>query len=255
MITRILTTIGILAVVIPCLLFGDFLLEGLILFIVIVGSYEYTRLQQVKLPMLLFFILVISEIVGLYIPNDIILPYLGILYLILMALPVFKEEYTPEFSFLIMSFMSFFIIVGNAFQEIYLENPRYIYLIILATYGCDTFAYLTGRFLGKHKLNERISPKKTIEGSIGGWIFGFLFALGYWKFCMPVESFDVALLAGIFLPIFGQIGDLAFSAIKRSYGIKDYGNLLPGHGGVLDRVDSLLFNLICFYFIMMVVGL
>ena len=72
---------------------------------------------------------------------------------------------------------------------------------------------------------------------------------------MPQDQFVLAILAGIFLPLVAQVGDLSFSAIKRAYGIKDYGNLLPGHGGVLDRIDSLLFNLICFYLIMMVVGL
>lgn len=255
MITRILTAIGIIAVVLPCLLFGGVLLEGLILFIVTVGTYEYTRLLDVKLPMPLLVGLIVIEIIGIYIPYDLILPYLGALYLIFMALPVFKEEYNAEFTFLIISFASFFILLANAFQEIYATSPSYIWLILLATYACDTFAYFSGWLFGKHKLNERVSPKKTIEGSIGGWLFGFLFSLGFWKFFMPQEQLLLALLAGIFLPIFGQIGDLAFSAIKRCYGVKDYGNLLPGHGGVLDRVDSLLFNLVCFYFIMMGVGL
>lgn len=255
MITRILTTFGILAVVLPCLLFGGVLLEGLILFIIVVGTHEYLNLLKIKLPTPVVLLLMVLEIIGLYIPHDFILPYIGILYLLLMALPVFKEEYTPDFTFLIMSFASFFILVGNAFQEIYAENSMYIWLILFATYACDTFAYFSGRFFGKHKLNERVSPKKTIEGSIGGWLFGLLFALGFWKFMMLEDQFMIALLAGIFLPLFAQVGDLSFSAIKRAFGIKDYGNLLPGHGGVLDRIDSLLFNLVCFYFIMMVVGL
>ena len=255
MITRILTAIGIIAAVLPCLIFGGALLEALILFIIVVGTYEYSNLLKVKLPTPLLLIIMLLEIVGLYIPHDLILPYVGLLFLLFMALPVFKEEYTPDFSFLIITFASFFVIVGNAFQEIYAENPMYIWLILFATYACDSFAYFTGRFFGKHKLNERVSPKKTIEGSIGGWAFGLLFALGFWKLMMPQDQFVIALLAGIFLPIFAQVGDLSFSAIKRAYGIKDYGNLLPGHGGVLDRIDSLLFNLICFYLIMMVVGL
>ena len=116
---------------------------------------------------------------------------------------------------------------------------------------CDAFAYFVGRAIGKHKLNERISPKKTIEGSIGGWICAFISAIIFWKFFMPAEHLMLAILTGIFVPLFGQLGDLTFSAIKRVYGLKDYSNLLPGHGGILDRVDSLLFSLICFYFLMM----
>jgi len=249
--TRILTAIAILAVVIPCLIFGGVLLEALILFIIAGGTIEYLRLIKLDNNKILLSGLVLLEVIGLYLPHDLILPYLGIIFLVLFSLPVFKEEFTPQVAFLCGAFAIFLVLVGNAFQEIYAQSALNIPLILLATYGCDTFAYFTGRFFGKHKLNERVSPKKTIEGSIGGWVFGFLLSIGYWKFFMPADMFMLALLAGIFLPIFGQIGDLAFSAIKRSYGIKDYSNLLPGHGGIFDRIDSLLFNLVCFYFIML----
>ncbi|MGN1343865.1 MAG: phosphatidate cytidylyltransferase [Traorella sp.] len=249
--TRIITMFAILAVVIPCLVLGGIFSEALILFIVSVGTYEYVKLANLEKSNLLTFILILLEFIGLYLPHDLIFPYIGIVYLLLLALPVFKEYFTPQVSFLCITFSTFFILVGNAFQEIYALSQLNIALIILVTYACDSFAYLVGRFFGKHKLNERVSPKKTIEGSIGGWVFGLVFALLFWKFFMAEEEFMLALLAGIFLPIFGQIGDLAFSAIKRYFGIKDYGNLLPGHGGILDRVDSLLFNLVCFYFIMM----
>lgn len=251
MITRTLTMIGILAVVIPCLVFGGILMEGLILFIVAVGTYEFSKLADDQLPLSFVILLIVLEIIGLYLPSRMIFPYVGILYVILLALPVYNERFTPKDSFICMSFIGFFILIGNAVQDIYTLGPRFMTLIIVATYSCDTFAYLTGRFFGKHKLNERVSPKKTIEGSIGGWLFGLICSLLFWKLFMFENEFKLVLLSGIFCPIFGQIGDLAFSAIKRCYGIKDYGNLLPGHGGILDRVDSLLFNVACFYFIMM----
>lgn len=248
--TRIITAIAILAVVIPCLIFGGALLEALILFIIMGGTHEYVRLSKLENFKVLEIVLIILEVVGLYLPHDLIFPYLGIVFMILFSLPVFKEEFTPQIAFLCGGFAIFLIIVGNAFQEIYANNVLNIPLILLATYGCDTFAYFTGRFFGKHKLNERVSPKKTIEGSIGGWIIGGLLAILYGIYFMP-QDLNLVILSGIFLPIFGQLGDLAFSAIKRSYGIKDYSNLLPGHGGIFDRIDSLLFNLVCFYFIMM----
>lgn len=253
--TRILTMFAILAVVIPCLIFGGVWMEGLILFVVAIGTYEFSRLADDPFPLFFVLILILLECIGLYLPEKLIFPYVGLIDLFLLALPVWNVRFTPKDSFICMSFISFFILVGNAFQSIYALGPRFVTLIIVATYTCDSFAYLVGRFFGKHKLNERISPKKTIEGSIGGWVFGFLFTLLFWKFFMFENELTLVLLTGIFCPIFGQIGDLAFSAIKRCYKIKDFGNLLPGHGGVLDRVDSLLFNIVCFYFLMMVVAL
>lgn len=249
--TRILTAIAILAVVIPCLVFGGILMEGLILFIVAAGTYEFSKLADDRLPLSFVLLLIALEFIGLYIPDKNVFSYVGVIYVILLALPVYHERFTPKDSFICMSFIGFFILIGNAVQNIYAMGPRFMILIIVANYSCDSFAYLVGKFFGKHKLNERVSPKKTIEGSIGGWVFGLLFSLLFWKFFMVENEFTLVLLSGIFCPIFGQIGDLAFSAIKRCYGIKDYGNLLPGHGGILDRVDSLLFNVACFYFLMM----
>ena len=253
--TRIITAIAILAFVVPGILLGGIFTEAIILFFVAGGTFEFVRLAKIKQEKLLTTCLLALEVVGLYLPSQLILPYLGMVYMILLALPVFNEGLTPQTSFLCATFTGFFILLGNSFQETYMSGLSNVVLVLLITYMTDAFAYFVGRAIGKHKLNERVSPKKTIEGSIGGWVFGCLSAILFWKFFMPAEHFMLALLSGILLPIFGQLGDLAFSAIKRVYGIKDYSNLFPGHGGVLDRIDSLLFNLVCFYFIMMVVGL
>ena len=145
--------------------------------------------------------------------------------------------------------------IAKSFMHIYDMNRMYVWLIIVATYVCDTGAYFCGRFLGKHKLNERISPKKTWEGAIGGWIFGAALSFAFAYFLIPDMSMNHILLASVVMPITGQIGDLAFSAIKRCFKIKDFSDLLPGHGGVLDRVDSLVFNFICFDFILVVLSL
>lgn len=127
-----------------------------------------------------------------------------------------------------------------------MEKGRYLVLLpLLAAWGSDTFAYFAGRFFGKHKLAPVISPKKTIEGAVGGVLGGSVcvliftvildltlgFALPYWA---------AAVLGAIGAAI-GQIGDLSFSVIKRQTGIKDYGHIFPGHGGVLDRFDSVIF--------------
>ena len=118
--------------------------------------------------------------------------------------------------------------------------------LILACYVTDTMAYFTGYKFGKHKMIPRISPKKTWEGAIGGYIFGFLVSLIFGLFFTNLK-WGIIVVSSLILPIISQIGDLSFSAIKRNYNVKDFGSIFPGHGGVLDRIDSLLFCIICFY--------
>lgn len=117
-------------------------------------------------------------------------------------------------------------------------------LPFVITFTCDSGAYFVGRAIGKHKLAPHVSPNKTIEGSIGGIVAGMLCAVIYGlilRLCGIQIQFVVMLIYGFLGSIVCEIGDLAFSAVKRLCGVKDYGNLLPGHGGVLDRFDSMMF--------------
>ena len=132
---------------------------------------------------------------------------------------------------------------------------QYLLLLALATYGSDTGAYFAGVFLGKHKLIPRLSPKKTIEGSIGGIVLGTVLAISYAGYLGLVEINPVLIIACFVLTFTSQIGDLVFSAVKRHFGVKDYSSLLPGHGGILDRIDSILFNAIVFSFFLVMVRL
>ena len=118
--------------------------------------------------------------------------------------------------------------------------------VALATYMCDTGAYFFGVFFGKHKLIPRVSPNKTWEGSIGGYAVGAVISFVFGFFL--IKDLPVSLLAvgSLTLPILAQLGDLSFSSVKRHFGIKDFGSLFPGHGGVLDRIDSLIFCLMWF---------
>ena len=120
---------------------------------------------------------------------------------------------------------------------------RFVYLIpFVFAWVTDTFAYFAGRLFGRHKLIPAVSPKKTVEGAIGGAVGCALVALLYGLFtslCFNASpNYLVLALSGLVIAVVSQIGDLAMSAIKRQYGIKDYGKLLPGHGGLLDRFDS-----------------
>ena len=120
------------------------------------------------------------------------------------------------------------------------EYSLFIWIVIIAAFGSDIFAYFTGYFLGKHKMAPVLSPKKTIEGAVGGligssvlsWLFGFIFMK---------EMALVCLVLGLVGGAAGMAGDLTASAFKRKMGIKDYGDLIPGHGGIMDRFDSVIF--------------
>ena len=131
-----------------------------------------------------------------------------------------------------------------------------IWYTILAAWGTDIFAYLVGKHFGKHKFSK-ISPKKSIEGCIGGMIGGVLLMLVYTYVVNTVwamnYSYITILIVGVILSILGQIGDFAASSIKRYVDIKDYSNLIPGHGGMLDRIDSIIFIAPFAYFLLVLI--
>ncbi len=120
------------------------------------------------------------------------------------------------------------------------DGPAYVVLTIMFAWFGDTGGYFAGRFLGRHKLYEAVSPKKTVEGSIGGLagsVFGALLA-HFWF--LPSLSLPHGIILALVAGALGQAGDLGESALKRSTGVKDSGAIVPGHGGILDRVDALL---------------
>ena len=118
-----------------------------------------------------------------------------------------------------------------------------VFLAMGATWSNDTFAYFAGRSLGKHKMAPLVSPKKTWEGAAGGLLGAFVAILLMRHFLLPELPLVGTLLYGLAMATFTPIGDLCESLLKRSSGVKDSGNLIPGHGGVLDRIDALLFGL------------
>ena len=169
--------------------------------------------------------------------------------LYLMAVMVFSKGNTGPEKISMSAFMTFYIVLG--FSSIvllhdYFATGKYVYLLIfVGAWITDIFAYFCGRLFGKHKLIPEVSPKKTVEGSIGGTLFsGIAFVL----FSIIAEYFDIFIkqshltlfLFGLIAAIVAQIGDLCMSALKRKFEIKDFGNVFPGHGGMLDRFDSII---------------
>jgi len=144
--------------------------------------------------------------------------------------------------------LSFIYLTGKLRYGVYL-----VWMILISSWVCDTCAYFTGVAFGKHRMAPVLSPKKSVEGAIGGIVgsavIGALFSVLVAKQTAPGEAITVAfaVIAGVGA-VLSQIGDLAASAIKRNHGIKDYGSCIPGHGGIMDRFDSVIFTAPVIYF-------
>ena len=162
---------------------------------------------------------------------------------------IFSHGKYPLEVVFVASFSLFYIFIGfNAILFIHDCEPggKYLYYIcFLGAWITDIFAYFCGRAFGKHKLIPDVSPKKTVEGSIGGTVFCILVMVIFGfvvEKLVPEISANLLIfaVAGVLIAVVSQIGDLSMSVIKRKYGVKDYGFIFPGHGGVLDRFDSVI---------------
>lgn len=133
-------------------------------------------------------------------------------------------------------------------RDLPIYGKNYVFILFFCVWALDIFAYIFGMKFGKHRLAENISPKKSIEGSIAGFIFAVLASVFFHYIFKTNFGLKNSLYIGVIIGIFGQIGDLFESLIKRSANEKDSGNILPGHGGVLDRFDSIIFTAPLFYY-------
>lgn len=280
--TRIITGALLFLFVTPFIIFGTYSMAVFVLLLMTLGMIEFLNVKKNanlnKYPIymyvltILFAFLIIFDIplftgsfnyqtgiLDAYIVNPL---WIVLSAVVILSCSIFDKRYTiidSIYAFTTMLYLSlglkgmlYLRSVGGV------ENINHgimvIVYVLLVTCLTDIFAYFGGmtcyRLLGAdkvHKLNERISPKKTIEGTIIGTLFGtglgFLFAmLALKNVDLGVTHWSIYLLMSFVLSICGQIGDLVLSAVKRHFAIKDYSNLLPGHGGVLDRIDSLLLN-------------
>lgn len=149
-------------------------------------------------------------------------------------------------TFYIIYFSSHIVMIDKS------AKSAMVWTVVLCAFGTDIFAYFAGYLFGRHKLCPKISPRKTIEGAIGG-ILGSLILCTFFGYLIFGESIIHFIVIGVLGSIMAQLGDLTASIFKRKMGIKDYGNLIPGHGGILDRFDSVLFTApFVYYYVVLV---
>ena len=250
--TRIITAILGIPLVIIVLLLGGIGLRLTMLALSLIALYEMYHVMRESYKPIKW--LGYSIVTAYYVLFDWVQSYcivfIGLVAIVLLTAMVIKY---PKYSiidvaltffpvFYIAILFSFIMMTRDAAHGIF-----WVWLIPISAWGSDTCAYFTGITLGKHKLAPQLSPKKTIEGSVGGvigaGIMGYIYTLGYTSYSASfLRQYTVLVVIAVMLSaILSQIGDLAASAIKRYFKEKDFGYLLPGHGGILDRFDSLLF--------------
>ncbi|MBT2642582.1 phosphatidate cytidylyltransferase [Bacillus sp. ISL-41] len=248
---RIITAVIAAAVFLPIVIFGGWPFIAMVYLIASVALYEALKMKHLKLfsvpgilSLLLLWIFLIpeqySDLLDGFDYTKLELFFLGVL-LFLTYTVITKNRFTFEdVAFSIMSILY----VGLGFYffiETREESLIYVFYSLFIIWATDSGAYFIGRAIGKHKLWPEISPNKTTEGFFGGVISALAVAALFSVFGDMKVPTVILLMATAFLSVFGQIGDLVESALKRHYNVKDSGNILPGHGGMLDRFDSLLF--------------
>ncbi|MBE6641881.1 MAG: hypothetical protein E7619_09900 [Ruminococcaceae bacterium] len=182
---------------------------------------------------------------SVFLPSAIVLVVLSIMYTLALSV-LLPDKYNSGDTAQAFLLCTYIISGFTSIELISLTaNAKFVFpMIYIGAFVTDTFCYFSGMLFGKHKLIPRISPKKTVEGAIGGTVMCVLCFLLYGFIISSLTELNANYLAlaltGFVLAIVSQLGDLFASAVKRNYGIKDYGKIFPGHGGVMDRFDSLI---------------
>ena len=255
---RIISAIVMILITLPLLLIGGVAFNIFVLIISELALYEFLKFRK-KIPMLIkvlaYLILAIitfKDILNINIESLIIIE----IFVFLSSLIFINHEYHYKDAFYLIGLILF---LGISFSKvIFLRNlgiNHLIYLLLIATLT-DTFAFLIGTRFGKKKLAPTISPNKTLEGLIGGIVVGTLFGTIYYIFYIKsIKNIILIFLLTISLSLIGELGDLIKSSIKRYEKVKDFSNLIPGHGGIMDRIDSLIFIVLMYILIINFGGL
>lgn len=252
--TRIISALVALPLLLAVVYFGGTPLFLATLVVSLIGLYEFYGAMKAmdRKPIAwcgyLGAVLLLFQMRGL-LPH---VPYLVpvTMIMVLSIIPMAKPQYTIQDSIVTLYGVCYVpLLLGHIFLIDQGDQPQVLWLVFLIAWGSDTFAYFTGYFLGKRKLCPTISPKKTVEGAIGGAL-GAMIISGIFGYYFLYDHLLLVMAMGLLGSIISVLGDLTASIIKRTVGIKDYGNIMPGHGGVLDRFDSILFTAPFVYYFM-----
>lgn len=261
---RIITALIAAAFFIPLVIIGSWPFTITVYLLGTIGLFELLRMRNIHLfsiPGILSWIvlavILLPEEITMSFESAIGYSKVEITFMIVLLMLIYTVVVKNRFTFDHASFTVFSAIyVGIGFHyliETRIGGIEYVVYALIVIWMTDTGAYFTGRKLGKRKLWPDISPNKTIEGFFGGITSAVIVACIFQTFYPIASSYLILISVTVVASIIGQLGDLVASAIKRHYDVKDSGKLLPGHGGVLDRFDSLLFVLPLLHFLQFVV--
>lgn len=264
--TRLISSIVLVIIVASALILGGPVLFLFTLMVALKAFFEMTKATKVRGDSEKVCLLEIFGALGVlgyygvlwfantetHVMLTITLTIVAILFVYVFTFPKYQAN---QIMAAIFSFIYAPIMLAYLYLTRNLENGIYVvWLIFISSWICDTCAYLVGMAIGKHKLAPVLSPKKSVEGAIGGIagaaLVGLLYAVVLNK--AGIHQDDVLWVFPLISAIgamISQVGDLAASAIKRNFGIKDYGKLIPGHGGIMDRFDSVVFTAPMIYYL------
>ncbi len=258
---RLISAFLAFIIFIPIFIKGGSIFNLVFYLLTIIGIREFMKVREKEKPFPDFIRLITYLVISmLYFQNildnkfSLALDYrliAGIFLTLLLPVVLYKGDkvYNIKDAFYLIGgvfFLGFSMTLFSVYRNISLKLIIFLFLITIIT---DSYALFIGKLIGKNKLLEEISPNKTWEGTIGGSLIAtFTCTVYYITVIDPNISLGVIVSLVFFLSLIGQFGDLLFSAIKRTYGVKDFSNIMPGHGGVLDRLDSTIFVMLAFTF-------
>ena len=268
--TRVISGIVIVLALILVLIPGGYVLFGALFLVSLIAFFELTEAFSVhkkekKLNALEVsgYLSIIIHYIGVILFDNFTYYIISIMIAFLLIMSVFVIMY-PEYTSTqaIYTFFAFIYAPVNV-SFIYLLRVmplgQYLAWIPFIAWVCDTCAYFSGRAFGKHKLVPKLSPKKTVEGAIGGVLGSVLVGAAFGYVICRIENGSYGIILSMIIitlvgSIIAQLGDLLASGIKREHDIKDYGKIIPGHGGIMDRFDSVIFVTPCIYLLTLVLG-
>ena len=260
--TRLISGIVLVIIALATIISGSWILFFTLLAVSLIGMRELYKVMKVSdehvtvlelvgyLGAVLYYIAMKADF-GNYGTMAIIISMILILFVYVFGYPKYHAEQ-------VMAAFFGVVYVGVMLSYIYQtrmirDGAFLVWLIFLCSWGCDTCAYCVGMLIGKHKMSPVLSPKKSVEGAVGGVVgaalLGAIYAAvvgSHLEAENPVITYAIICAVGALI---SMVGDLAASAIKRNHNIKDYGTLIPGHGGIMDRFDSVIFTAPVIYFL------